>query len=186
MSSVQDARLRYALYYLGVLAEAQQLYTVGGESARAALEILDKEWVNIRLGRGYAEVYAGEDDLAATACSDYADIGAHLLDLRLTPRERVSWLTAASASSERLGDVGASYRHLNSLGLAYKSLGDFDRAVTAHESQLAASRLLGDEYAAAAALTNLGVVHTSVHENARAVSYYEEALDIFRRTGTRR
>lgn len=86
MPSFREPRIRYALHILGVLIEAQQSYRNSGDAARTALKLFDLEWTNIRTGQRYAESCANEDDVAAAACSEYADLGAHLLDVGLAPR----------------------------------------------------------------------------------------------------
>lgn len=80
------ARLSLMRPLIKMLIEAQQSYRNSGDAARTALKLFDLEWTNIRTGQRYAESCANEDDVAAAACSEYADLGAHLLDVGLAPR----------------------------------------------------------------------------------------------------
>ena len=74
---------------------------------------------------------------------------------------------------------------LGSLGLAYHSLEQFDKAVVFHELALAISRGMGDREGEGVDLGNLGNAQYSLGQRDRAVAAYEASLAIAREIGDR-
>src|SRR5688572_3123488 len=140
MNKLLEASIRYALHYEKVLSEAQTMYLRGGDNSNSALSLFDHEWSQILAGHGYGREYLNQDRRAASICSNYADIAAHLLDLRLSPKDRIHWIAYGITAAIQLDDVKARCRHLSNFGLAYTNLGDPRRAITIHEEQLVLCR----------------------------------------------
>ena len=113
---LEAARQRLAEHFLAVLWQANELYLQGGEGVLAGLALFDREAENIRAGQAWAAANADKDDQAAAWSSAYPIRGAHMLELRLHPRERIGWLEAGLAGARRLGDKAAEGAHLGNLG----------------------------------------------------------------------
>jgi tetratricopeptide (TPR) repeat protein len=176
----------HAEHYLRALREMHRLYVRGGEALMRGLALFDIEWRNIQAGQSWAEQQAGEDDAAASLCSDYPSAGTYLLDLRQHPREQIRWLEAALAASRRLKRRGAEGTHLGNLGNAYASLGETRRAIEYHEQALAIDQESGDRLGEGQALGNLGFAYAELGESRRAIEYHEQYLAIAREIGDRR
>jgi len=181
-----QAALRHAAHYARVLAGVDDLYLEGGEAIQVGLDLFDAEWDNIRAGQAWAMAHSGEREEAARLCSDFPDAGPHILDLRLHPRERIAWLTAALAAARRLKDRAAEGRHLGNLGLAYADLGEPRRAIEYFEKALAILREIGDRRGEGSILGNLGNAYGDLGEPRRAIEFYEQRLVIAREIGDRR
>lgn len=171
-------RLRHAAHYLNVLREAKELYKQGGEGVGLGLGLFDLERRNIESGQALAEELAGSDNEAATLCLAYPDAGAHVLDLRLPPRERIRWLEAGLAAARRLKNRAAEGAHVGNLGLAYAALGEVRRAVELYEQQLTIARDIGDRRGEGTALWNMSLAFHELGERAKAIARAEASLRI--------
>jgi tetratricopeptide (TPR) repeat protein len=74
---------------------------------------------------------------------------------------------------------------LNNLGVAYRSLGEYHRAIEYNEQHLTVAREIGDRRGEGAALGNLGAAYGSLGEYHRATEYHEQRLAIAREIGDR-
>ncbi|MBC7257991.1 MAG: tetratricopeptide repeat protein [Chloroflexi bacterium] len=188
---LDGARRRHAAYYLAAGSAADDLYkTDAVEGLRrfdAALPHLRAAWAWMKeiFGRGgpAARPY---DKAAARWLSDFASRMAYVLDLRMTPRERIPVLEAALEAARHLGDKRAQGAHLGNLGLAYADLGDPRRAIGFYEQHLAIARETGDRCGEGAALGNLGLAYADLGDPRRAIAFYEQRLAIAREIGDRR
>ncbi|HKP13999.1 MAG TPA: tetratricopeptide repeat protein, partial [Blastocatellia bacterium] len=174
MFNSHQAYLRHAAYYRDVLSQIHELYRRGHMDGELALQQFDQERANIEMGQAQAEKHATEYDEAAAICSDYPDVAANLLDLRLHPRERIRWVQAAIAAAKRRNDLEAQARHLNHLGLAYHKLGRSRRSLKIHRRQLSIARKAADRRCEATALCNLGLAHAALYQYADAIPLYQE------------
>lgn len=75
---------------------------------------------------------------------------------------------------------------LSNLGVVYKNLGEYRRAIEYHEQALAIDREISDRRAEGEALGNLGNVYSRIGEYRRALGYHEQALAICREVSDRR
>ncbi len=75
---------------------------------------------------------------------------------------------------------------LGNLGIAYRSLGQYQRAIDHLEQQLVIVREIGDRHGEGVALGNLGIAYASLGQYQRAVGFFEQALVIAREIGDRR
>ena len=85
----------------------------------------------------------------------------------------------AKQIGNRAGE-GASY---GNLGIAYDSLGDYQRAIEYHEKRLKFAKEIGDRAGEGAAYGNLGNAYNSLSEYQKAIEYHEKFLKIAKETG---
>jgi len=178
------ARARHAHHYLARGRQADELYRKGGEHALEALRRFDVLWPHLQAAW---EWMASRDDLDALHfLSDLPGAMPYLLDLRLTPSQRIPILKAALEAARRLEDRRAEGVHLGNLGLAYAALGDARRAIEYYEQALAIHRQIGDRRGEGAWLGNLGLAYADLGDMRRAIQYHEQALAISQQIGDRR
>ena len=180
-----NAQQRHAARFHDVLGTASQLYLGGGAQMMLGLALFDLEWDNIQAGQAWAEAHTEETDSAATLCSEYSNAG-NLLGLRQTPRERIRWLEASLAAARRLRDGQAEGGHLGNLGIAYRQLGEYHRAIEIQEQRLLIAKEIGDREGEGNALGNLGSAYREAGEPRRAIEFHEQRLEVAREIGDRR
>jgi tetratricopeptide (TPR) repeat protein len=176
----------HAAHYQRVLRAADELYMQGGDSLLISLALFDLEWDNVQAGQEWAAGHAQEDDEAAKLCNLYPGAGAHCLNLRLHSREWIDWLKAARHAAQRLGDHTAGGNHLGNLGLAYRALGQVERAIDYTQQALAIAQEIGDRRMEGGALGNLGNAYRDLGQVERAIDYTQQALAIAQEIGDRR
>jgi tetratricopeptide (TPR) repeat protein len=181
-----EASLRHARHYLEVLRTAGDLYKKGGDSLMPGLSLFDLERGNIEAGQAWAMECAVNDSAAAGLCISYPGTGVYCLDLRHHPRDRIRWIEAGLAGARRLGDRAAEGVHLGSLGIAYRELGEYRRAIEYYERQLKIVHEIGDRQGEGNALGNLGNAYDGLTEYRRAIECHEQSLQILREIGDRR
>jgi tetratricopeptide (TPR) repeat protein len=179
-------QLSHATHYETVLRAARKLYEQGGENIKQGLASFDAERGNIEAGQVWAVGQIDNLPNAAKLCSDYADAGVYVIQLRLHPREQIRWLEAALAAARKLKDRGAEGAWLGNLGIAYKDLGETRKAIEYHEQCLTVLREIGDRRGEGASLGNLGVAYYNLGETRKAIEFYEQHLTIAREIGDRR
>jgi len=94
-----------------VLTHANDLYLKGGENILPGLALYDREAQHIRAGQTWA---AAHDPELANA---YPDAGVYVLDLRLTPWERIAWLETGLDAARQLKYEKSEVVHLGNLGM---------------------------------------------------------------------
>ena len=175
------ARRRHAGHYLEVGSAADDLYksdaVEGLRRFDAALPHLRAAWAWLRTQR---------DAAAARWLSDFPARVAYVLDLRMTPKEKIPVLEAALAAARRLKDRRSEGIHLGNLGLAYVALGDAKGAIGYCKQALAIAREIGDRRGEGSILGDLGLAYAALGGAKRAIGYYEQALAIAREIGDRR
>ena len=175
----QGARLRHAGHYCDVLRAANELYLKGGENILRGLRLFDVEWIHIQAGQAWAMEQIGKEETAAKLCSAYPDAGVYVLDLRLTPRVRITWLNSALSTARELKDKMSEGNHLGNLGLAYAALGDARKAIEFYEKQLVIVREIGDRRGEGNSLGNLGNTLYQLGEKERGIELMKQALAIY-------
>jgi tetratricopeptide (TPR) repeat protein len=180
------ARRRHAEHYCGVLAAANDLYIKGGEQVMVGLGLFDRERRNIETGQAWAAAGVAADPAAERLCVRYPLDGAHVLDLRQHPRQRIAWLETAVTAARKIGVRGGEGNALGSLGIAYKNLGEPRRAIECYEQVLSIMREIGDRRGEGNTLGNLGIAYAHLGEPRRAIEFYEQHLAIAREIGDRR
>jgi len=180
---LDGARRRHAAYYLAAGSAADALHREK-ERFMAGLRRFDAALPHLRAA--WAWMRAQGDADAARWLSNFASWTAYVLDLRMTPREKIPVLEAALEAARRLGDREAEGIHLGNLGLAYADLGDPRRAIGFYEQTLQIHREIGDRRGEGNALGNLGTAYHTLGDPRRAIGFYEQALEIAREIGDRR
>ena len=181
----ETAQLRHATHYETVLREADELYRRGGEAVNHGLRLFDVEWNNIQAGQAWAEAGSYYDVVPAELCIAYPNAGAHLLNLRQPPRERVRWLEAALAAAERLNRGDAQGIVFSNLGLTHAELGDTDKAIEFYQKSLSIARELGNRPVEGATMGNLGLAQATLGNTEEAIEFFEKQLAISREIGDR-
>ena len=74
---------------------------------------------------------------------------------------------------------------LGNLGLAYRRLGEYDRAIDFHQQSLDIKREIGYRQGEVAALNNLGLAYRRLGEYGRAINFHQQSLDIAQEIGYR-
>jgi tetratricopeptide (TPR) repeat protein len=183
-------RLRHARYYQQVCWECDRLYKVGNKSTLEGLALFDRERRQIDAGWGWAMEAAGRrggEEAIDTLLLDFANATAYIGELRYDlRRERIPQLEALAEAGNRLGRKDAQGMALGNLGIAYRNLGDYPRAIDFYEQWLAIAREIGDRRGEGNALGNLGIAYKNLGAYRRAIELYEQALVISREIGDRR
>ncbi|MGC9515399.1 ATP-binding protein, partial [Methanocrinis sp.] len=119
-SAVDSAGLRHAEHYRDVLSLADKSFKQGKGGTLTGLALFDQEKANILAGQSWAENnLEGNSSATIDLCKSYPDAGVYVLDLRLSPREKISWLETALEACRRSNDKVAEGYHLGNLGNAY-------------------------------------------------------------------
>lgn len=169
MPGLREAQLRHASYYQAALSQASQLYLQGGESVLRGLALFDLERNNIEIGQAIVSRFVTTDPRAAQLASDYSDVGAYALFLRLHPREQIRWHEAALVAARQLKLHDAEGRHLGNLAIAHRNLGNLDKTIELYEQRLRLAREIGDRRGEGNALGGLGNVALNRGDLRRAV-----------------
>ncbi len=178
-------RMRHAEHYLTVLRECNAFYLKGGDAIKSGLVLFDVERRNIEAGQECVCQYSS-DEAAAQLCNQYPFAGAHVLSLRLHPREFISWSKPALAVARQLKDRTSVEGHLGNLGNIYASLGETRRAIEFFEQALVIARDIGDRRGEGYALNSLGNSYNQLGETRRAIKFYEQRLTLAREIGDTR
>jgi len=177
----------HARHYLYTLAAANELYKEGGEALLRGLAIFDLEWGNIEAGHDWVAMQSvTADHSVAQLGMAYSVVSSYVLNLRQHLRERIRWLEIALAAAQRLQNREGEAVVLGNLGIAYKDLGEIQRAIQFYEQQLAIVREIGDRRGESIVLGNLGVAYKDLGEIQQAMGFYEQQLTIVREIGDRR
>ena len=175
----QEAAVRHARYYAGVLARYGDRQIAGED----VLGELDQEWSQI-LAAHAAALAATEDARADRVLSDMADARV-LISYRLTPQERLEWLDAARDAADRLDDNGAVFQHYRAMGVAYRELGRYELAGEVHARALTIAKAVGAEDAEAQESDYLAVCLAHLGEIAEPRSLWTRAVELMDKVGDR-
>jgi tetratricopeptide (TPR) repeat protein/predicted phosphodiesterase len=189
-----DAKQKHANYYSKVLSQAGNLYNKGGTNILAGLKLFDREWANIKVGqawvksaiRSYRMFNKSYLKFVMQLANSYANNGVYVLDLRLLPWDKISWLEAGLTAARIMKDRSAEGAHLGNLGNAYVVLGNARQAIEHYEKALAIASEIGDRRGEGNALGNLGVAYKNLGDYRKAIEYCEQALAIDREIGNKR
>ncbi|MDD2836517.1 MAG: tetratricopeptide repeat protein [Methanothrix sp.] len=177
---------RHSSYYKDLLAAADQFYLQGSEGIQKGLALFDREEVNINVGHAWSCKSLEVNSQAVNLCMNYPGAGVYVIDLRLHPTQRISWLEEALKAARKLRNRGMEGNALGNLGLAYADLGDARKAIEYFEQHLAIAREIGDRRGEGNALGNLGNAYAALGDARQAIEYYEQQLSITREIGDRR
>jgi tetratricopeptide (TPR) repeat protein len=177
---------RHSAHYCQLLATANRFYLTGNDDVENGLALFDLERRNIEAGQAWAAQRVEVDDSAASLCSEYANAGGDILDLRLDRREYIRWLENALMAARRLNNRNAQGAHMGNLGNIYMDLGEPESAVELNVQHASLARETGDELGEGAALGNLGNAYAAMGETQSAINFYQQYLAIARKIGNRR
>jgi tetratricopeptide (TPR) repeat protein len=180
---VDEARLRHAEYFFTILGNANDLFLKGGENILAGLSLFDSESVHIYTAQKWAAENAARGERMAELAMLYPDAGTYCLDLRLTPKHQIEWLSSALTAARALSRKDMEGNHLGNLGLAYFVLGDTRRAIEFCEQCLTLHREIGNWRDEGADLGNLGNACAALGDARRAIEFYEQALAVMQEIG---
>ncbi|MDD4446414.1 MAG: tetratricopeptide repeat protein, partial [Methanothrix sp.] len=136
------------------------------------------EWSNIQAGVYWAEENLLSDDFAAELCNTYYYAGLDVLNLRLHPDKKISWLKSALTASKQLGDGQAEGVWLGSLGQAHAAMGQPEKAIEYFQMALEIAQQIKDKQNEGAWLGSLGQAHTAMGQPEKAIEYFQMALEI--------
>ena len=176
---------RHSEYYKEVLSSATDLYQNGGKDLLSGLRKFDQERMNIDAGWAWTKDNFKNDSTAASLCSAYLN-WPYLLDLRLHPKERISWLETALVVARQLKDKRMEGAHLGNLGNAYMNMGDARKAIEYYEKYLVITHEIEERRSEGIALANLGCAYRALGDVKKAIEFYKKSLAIARETGDRR
>jgi tetratricopeptide (TPR) repeat protein/predicted phosphodiesterase len=194
-SNRTDALYRHSKHYLKVLSEAERLYIKGGMNVLPALRLFDREWVNIKAGRTWAEGLIQNSGkmkkdigrkYALQLANSYPTGAIEVLQLRLYPQDRIHWDETALAAARMMKDRVAEVWHLHNLGIAYSDLGEARRAIECYEHSLSGKRKIEYGINEGRLLNCLGVVYFNLGETRKAIEHYKQAQSIASRVNDRR
>ncbi|MDA0267813.1 MAG: tetratricopeptide repeat protein, partial [Cyanobacteria bacterium] len=94
-----------------------------------------------------------------------------------------AWQTHPPSAREAQSQFGEA---LNRLGLAYQSLGEYQRAIDFQQQSLEISREIGDRKGEANSLNNLAIAYHYLGKYQRAIDFQQQSLEISREIGDRK
>jgi tetratricopeptide (TPR) repeat protein len=171
---------RHALYFLGVLREAGELYYRDGEESKQGLNLFDVEWANIQASQEWAKKHISEIQAATVVSDTYTYAGACLLALRRPPKERLDWHQTVIAAAQLTKKRSVEGSNLCFLGIAYRDLGDYDETINYCQQALEIARQEKNPREESSALSYIGVAHYYQGEYREAIDCCQRALDITR------
>ena len=181
---------KYAAYYLKIGRQCDDEYEQGFEQVVPALARFKSVWPHLEAAWGFMARGWGEKGLRPAGAdgwlNQFPGVMPNMLELQLTPRQRIVFMEHALDAARKLGERRATGVHLGNLGLAYSNLGETRRAIGLYEERLVIAREIGDRRGAGNALGNLGLAYADLGETRRAIGYHEEQLVIAREIGDRR
>ena len=86
---------------------------------------------------------------------------------------------------EEIGDRSGVAKSLGNLGVAYDSLGEYNKAIDYHQQSLAITQEIGNRSGVANSLMGLGNAYLYIGEYNKAIDYYQQSLVIKREISDR-
>ena len=164
---------KLATYY-GVLVNKQKANGVEG------FALLDAERLHI-----VATLTACIEHGAFSVCQDLALSTEPYLDIRGHSVERIKTLQTGLSAAIKLNELEMKGRFSHLLGIAYRGVGELDRAIEYHQEALSVFRKIRDLKAEGAVLNNLGNAYGDMGDREQERKYHDQALAVFRDIGDR-
>lgn len=168
--------LAHARHCVRIATEAEAAYNEGGEALLRGLALFDRERAHME--NAFAWLRTRHDDEPARMLIALAGVMPWASVMRFHPQIRVVWQEARLNAARALSDPGEECGALSDLGIAWRHLGEAEKAAECHEAQLALARSIGDPYWVCNALNNLGNCHHDLGDMAKANACYSEAYPI--------
>ncbi|WP_211167623.1 tetratricopeptide repeat protein [Pseudanabaena yagii] len=89
----------------------------------------------------------------------------------------------SGSKPESNSNAASQINILIELGIAYRSLSEFNQAIEFHQQALALSRKISDRNGEAASLNSLGLAYNSLGQYQQAIQFFHQSLDISREIG---
>lgn len=124
----REARIRHAAHYLPIFKTAQENILRSGEKARNGLQLLHREWLNIRTALNRVRKNSVEGKQAAELFNAYMVAGAESLPLCFFPKECQGYLEAGLKVSQRLATKDYEVLHMVNLGAFHISQSNYTDA----------------------------------------------------------
>ena len=170
----------FAKHYASILLHARTMQENREENYYVkALKLIDSEWDNITAGQKYTTQFTKDNDSRfAELCIDYCTHALYFIMLRLHPRQLIEWLEFGIKAAQIHNDNKVEGKILGNLGIIYKNLGEYQKAIEYHEQSIEISQQYGERHGESNSLTNLGLTYSSLGNFQKAVEYHEQALKI--------
>ena len=104
MSRLIKAQQRHAQHYLETLEHLHERYLQGNNVIADALSQLDQDWNQIQQAQAWAETGTPENEVATELCQQFPLVATRLIELRLSPYERIRWMESALAIAQQEQD----------------------------------------------------------------------------------
>ena len=181
-----DTQQKHAKYYSKVLSQADKLYKKGEINILGALELFDREWVNIKVGQAWVKnvirssrkLNKSDSKFVMQLARSYAGDGVYVLDLRLHPRDKIGWLETGLTAARVLKDRQAEGAYLGNLGNAHAVLGDTVNAIDFYEQAVSIAREIGDLHGESNGLFNMSLTWYKLGQREKAIDLAKSALVI--------
>jgi tetratricopeptide (TPR) repeat protein len=173
----------HATYFKDVLTQTSKLYLKGGDSILSGLALYDLERENVEAALAWAASLLGQNKTATILSSEYYYNGAYVFSLRLHPREQIRHLEVAIKAAHLLKDKRGEGIALSNLGIAYKNLGEYRKAIEFYEKALLIAQEIGDHRGKGNALCNLGNAFAALGDARKAIVFHEQYLAIVQEIG---
>jgi tetratricopeptide (TPR) repeat protein len=176
------AQKRHAVYFCGLLGEADEAYLRGGSGVLEGLRLFDREWPNAQTGFAWAQAAMAKDREAARLVNEYPYAGHYCMELRLPPRERIAWLETALEAARKLGDRRSQGNHLLNLAGAHVYIDELEKADRLYDQALEIFRAAGDRLGESKALGGLAYAFYDQENYARSEELYRQWLTVAQQT----
>lgn len=167
---------RHSEYYALVIKTANSFIEAG--RYHDALYYFDLERLNIVAGREWAKTFSDQNYFAAQLFLDYSRFSPEMIALRLHPRNAIEWHTATLHSARQLKNQEAEVSALRDLGLVYRSVGEYQYAISLYKQAVAASRQYNNSRMESEVLSNLGIVYSDLVRFRTAFAHQRRAMQI--------
>ncbi len=176
------AHLNYVRHYRNVWCFLEELYTKGGDHIMRGLYMFDDEYPHIRTAYEWSIENWSTNEKIAEIIKEIPDF-VYVGRLRLHPDEQIKWFTACLGAAEKMDDRYNQNKLFGNIGVAYDSVGEFQKGIECYVEALKIAREIGDRKREGFWLGNLGADYADMGDYQLAIENYSQALDISREVG---
>jgi tetratricopeptide (TPR) repeat protein len=171
-----ESGLLHSVHFGNMLASLQTVTFLN-------LDRFDLERSNIEQGFAWLFDKIELNDVFAQLYGYYIGYASEILMLRIHLREYMIWLEIGLKASRKLDEPQQIASHLDNLGIAYSSLGEYQKAIEYYEKALIVCRKIIDTKGESMCLGNLGIAYSSLGKYHEAIECYKQALLISKNIG---